>query len=231
MLSAVTQSAAQYNYVEASDTVVNTIDRSIPQDKIDSYRSKPAYNYEQNPEYEDDTLQRIFMRLSKWLEGILGEGGYSIFTDFLYYGFMFVAVVGLIFIILRAQGHNPFSRSERVTKTELEADTIDENSSVESIDKLIQKAESQGEYRLAIRLQFLKTLRLLDDNEHIVWRSGKTNHEYLNEIESSIVKNNFDNLSYVYEYSWYGQFDIENETQYFQLREGFITLFNEMRIR
>ncbi len=228
-LSYSTQSQAQYNYIEASDTVVSTIKRSIPQEKIDEYRSTPAYNYEQNPTYEDNTLQRLWLSFLKWLERVLGRGGYSLLGDLIYYGLMVVAAVGLIFIILRAQGHNPFSRSERKTQTELEADTIDENSSVESINNLILKAESAGEYRLAIRLQFLKTLRLLDDKKHILWRSGKTNHEYLNEINDAEIKEKFDDITYVFEYSWYGQFEVESESQYHQLREGFISLFNQLR--
>ena len=228
-LSFATQSAAQYNYVIASDTTVITVERSINQEKIDDYRTTSVYNYKQNPEYENSVFRKLWFRFVRWMRSSLGKGGFSLLSDILYYGLMIGTAIGLIFIVLKSQGHNPFSRGERRTRTQLQADTIDENSSVESINKLIATAEEQGDYRLAIRLHFLKTLRLLDDDDHIVWRSGKTNHEYQTEIKDKLLKERFDSLSYVFEYCWYGQFEIENQSQYQQLREGYITLFNQIR--
>lgn len=227
-MSCSTQLSGQYNYVEASDTTVSTVERRIPQEKIENYRSKPAYNYEENPDYEDSFLQRLWLRFTKWLRDLLGVDGFSLLGKLIYYGLILVVAIGLIYIILRGQGHNPFKRSERKSQTELEADTIDENSSVESIDRLIDGAENQGDYRLALRLHFLKSLRLLDDNKHIIWRSGKTNYQYYEEIKDPQIKDRFDNLSYVFEYSWYGQFEISSETQYHKLREEFILLFNQI---
>lgn len=227
-MSYATQSVAQYNYSTASDTIVNTVERSISQDKIDNFRSTSVYNYKQNPEYESSVFRKLWFRFVRWMRSSLGKKGFSLFSNIIYYGLMIGTAIGLIFIILKSQGHNPLSRGERRSRAQLQADTIDENSSVESINRLINTAEAQGDYRLAIRLHFLKTLRLLDDNDHIVWRSGKTNHEYQTEIKDKLLKEHFDGLSYVFEYSWYGQFEIKDQSQYHELREGYITLFNQL---
>ena len=93
---------------------------------------------------------------------------------------------------------------------------------------LIIKAEEANDYRLAIRLHYLKSLRLLDTLGKIIWRSGKTNHDYLLEIKDTELKEEFDNLSYIYEYSWYGQFEIESAIQYQQLRDPFQTLYKKI---
>jgi len=134
LLATHAQGQNKYDYTIVSDTTINTVTRSISEEKIKKYRSNPAYNYEQNPDYEETGLRKLWMRFLRWLEDVLGDGGYSILGDIVYYGLILVAVVTLIMIILRAQGHNPFARRERKSKTAIAADTIDENSSVASCD-------------------------------------------------------------------------------------------------
>jgi len=177
LLATHAQGQNKYDYTIVSDTTINTVTRSISEEKIKKYRSNPAYNYEQNPDYEETGLRKLWMRFLRWLEDVLGDGGYSILGDIVYYGLILVAVVTLIMIILRAQ------------------------------------------------------LRLLDDAKHIIWRSGKTNHDYHQEIQNGEIKEQYDNLSYIYEYIWYGQFDVENQSEYDQHKNSFSRLFNQLNRR
>lgn len=219
----------QVSYVTTSDTIILTTERSISQEKIDNYRSQPAYNYDENPDYSESMLDRLWLRFKRWLQGVLGGDGYNILGNLIYYGLLLIALIAIIVLILRAQGHNPFARSERKSKTAIAVDLIDENSSVQSIDSLIAKAEIDRDYRLAIRLHYLKLLRLLDTAGTIQWRAGKTNHDYLLEIKNVNLKDKVDNLNYIYEYSWYGQFEIEDASQYQQLKDPFHHVYNEIR--
>ena len=221
--------SGQRGYVISSDTSVVTVERVIPQQKIDNYRSQPSYNYDEDPNYSESLLDRLWFRFKAWLRSILGASGYSTLAEIIYYALIILAIAAVVILAIRAQGHNPFARTERRSKTALAADLIDENSSVESIESLIDKAEQSNDYRLAVRLHYLKALRLLDSAEKIIWRSGKTNHDYLLEIKEGILKEEFDNLNYIYEYSWYGQFEIESEDQYHQLREPFHTLYTKIK--
>jgi hypothetical protein len=59
----------------------------------------------------------------------------------------------------------------------------------------------------------LKLLKKLTDNNLIKWQIDKTNRDYSIELSNSKYTNQFNQLSLVYEYIWYGDFKL-NETIY-----------------
>jgi hypothetical protein len=75
----------------------------------------------------------------------------------------------------------------------------------------IDKAVSSGNYRLAVRLLFLRTLKNLSDKKVIQYKQDRTNFDYLLQLDSTKYYADFFRLTRNYEYSWYGQFDIEPE--------------------
>jgi len=46
----------------------------------------------------------------------------------------------------------------------------------------------------------------------IEWDIEKTNSDYLYEIKNEKLRNDFAYLSYLYNYIWYGEFELEEET-------------------
>jgi hypothetical protein len=54
-------------------------------------------------------------------------------------------------------------------------------------------------------------LKMLTDANHVRWEPGKTNHDYLYELKRSDLKSGFRQLSYYFEYAWYGNFSITPE--------------------
>jgi len=85
---------------------------------------------------------------------------------------------------------------------------IQENIHEMDFDKLLQDALTQKDFRLAIRLYFLQGLKMLSDKQLIHWEPGKTNHDYLNELQVSELKKDFRELNYYFEYTWYGYFEL-----------------------
>jgi hypothetical protein len=77
--------------------------------------------------------------------------------------------------------------------------------------KEIDKAAAQGNYRLAVRMMFLRLLKNLSDKNIINYRQDKTNLDYLTEMYASAYYSDFFRLTRHYEYSWYGKFDISYE--------------------
>ena len=71
-------------------------------------------------------------------------------------------------------------------------------------EELIKKALSIKEYRIAIRILYLKILRNLSDKNIINWKPEKTNREYLYEIKSNSIKEHFEKVIKIFEYIWYG---------------------------
>lgn len=76
----------------------------------------------------------------------------------------------------------------------------------------IDKALAQGNYRLAVRIHFLRLLRNLSDKNMIQYKQEKTNLDYLMELSSKTWYTEFFRLTRHFEYSWYGQFDVVEDT-------------------
>jgi hypothetical protein len=78
-------------------------------------------------------------------------------------------------------------------------------------DKLIADAVGQGQYRRAVRLFYLRTLKQLSDREIIDWRPDKTNHDYLREWKRPDIEPGFRRLTTLFEYICYGDFGIDRD--------------------
>jgi len=83
------------------------------------------------------------------------------------------------------------------------------------------EALRNGDYRGAIRMQFLKVLQILSHNESIDWQPEKTNRQYAKEIHSQSKKASFRMLARIYENVWYGNHIIDRE-QFSELDYHFI---------
>jgi hypothetical protein len=77
--------------------------------------------------------------------------------------------------------------------------------------KEIDKAVSMSNYRLAVRLMFLRVLKKLSDNNVIQYQQDRTNFDYLLQLRPTTMYPDFFKLTRNYEYSWYGQFEIDKE--------------------
>ena len=90
-------------------------------------------------------------------------------------------------------------------------DSYDLEKNLQSVDfeKLIQKSLLENEYRLSIRYYYLWVLKQMTSKNIIDWDPEKTNSDYLNEIKNEALKAHFGYLSYLYNYTWYGAFDLD----------------------
>lgn len=75
----------------------------------------------------------------------------------------------------------------------------------------IDKAVGMSNYRLAVRLMFLRLLKKLSDNHVIQYKQDSTNFDYLMQLQPTGMYKDFFKLTRNYEYSWYGQFEIDKE--------------------
>ena len=132
----------------------------------------------------------------------------------------------ILFILYRlflAQGI--FSRGVK-KKEEAEPEVSEDIITSESdFDQLIRQALRAGNFRLAIRYQYLKTLHKLAAKEYLALAPDKTNYQYVTEIKNNELKKEFAALTLSYEYVWYGEFAIE-EPLYQKLERGFSS-FNQ----
>ena len=159
--------------------------------KTKKYRDDPTYNYEKDPEKESGLISKLWYKFRRWL------------ADF--FGFSLPPYTGKIFQYLII-GLGAFLLIRFLLQAELGGFLRKKEVMVEEIDSELVDA--------AIRFRYLRILRKLDDAKHILWKPGKTNTSYLNEIKESSIKNSFMESTKVYEYIWYGEYDISDVNDY-----------------
>lgn len=152
--------------------------------------------------------------LAYWLDRIFsfgGEGNASVFEIVL----KTIAVLIVLFVvylivkaIINKEGGWIFGKSskKKIIATEFSEEDI------HNIDfrTIIDKSKAANNHRLSIRYYYLWLLKRMSDNGVIEWDIEKTNSDYLYEIKRAALKEDFQYLSYIYDYSWYGEFTIDD---------------------
>ncbi|PPK87542.1 uncharacterized protein DUF4129 [Neolewinella xylanilytica] len=74
---------------------------------------------------------------------------------------------------------------------------------------LLSRAESAGEYSLAVRLLYLNTLQQLNAAALIRYRKDLGNRDYLHQLQGHSIRQDFGHLTRDYERYWYGQYPLD----------------------
>ncbi|UYQ92614.1 hypothetical protein MKQ68_21260 [Chitinophaga horti] len=91
-----------------------------------------------------------------------------------------------------------------------------------------RQAMADGNYRLAVRYQYLHTLHLLQHKELIVLLAEKTNADYMRELRGTTFHKPFSMLTLAYEYVWYGKVDL-GQDQFNELNVRFAEFKNDLK--
>jgi hypothetical protein len=157
----------------------------------------------------------MFERFLEWLaEKLFGKAGYdniSTAREIIIWTIVIISVAVIIWLL---------SRSELISlvKPKAKATAFSFSDITEDLDTInfnqqIQDALAHNDYRLAIRWHYLKILFLLDKKSLITFAPFKTNIDYNNELKGKNIHSSFGTLSRIYDYVWYGQFNL-NEQSY-----------------
>lgn len=140
-----------------------------------------------------------------------------------------VILVGFAaFLITYLSGSNVgLFRKKNIIISEQENEEMPEDIFAINYQKEIDKATSSGNYRLAVRLMFLRLLKNMAERNIINYKQDKTNFDYLSELYASSNYQQFFKVTRNYEYSWYGQFDITEEA-YQVIRSNFDVFENQL---
>ena len=171
--------------------------RRLPDNTIKALREDKAFWY----------ANETFKKKEKKKEGI------SFTAHPFFQTILWLIIIGgfVTFLILYLYNSNAalFRRSSSIADEEMDAEASD----IFTINyqKEIDKAVGLSNYRLAVRLMFLRLLRNLSDKNIIQYRQDNTNFDYMMQLHSTGMSPDFSRLARNYEYSWYGQFEIDKE--------------------
>jgi len=150
-----------------------------------------------------DLLRKIFGGSS------MGHNSAMVFK----YVIIGIAAFALIYIILKLTGINAWHLFKKTPKqAPVPYDESIENIHEISFDQAIEDALATKNYRLAVRLLYLRSLKQLSDHNLINWRIEKTNAAYINEIADAVQRRQFIVVTRQFEYIWYGDFPVDSDS-------------------
>ena len=211
-----TQNAIQ---IDSTKIVVSEFEENIKE----RYQNND-FNYNINDTGGVNLIQSLLSKFFKWLSDIFG-----IDIDFVDYRTLEIIVysllgLGSLYLFLKFMFQSPVGSVFKTEEQEIEGFNYGEENIIEvNFENLVARALKQNNYRLATRYMYLKSLKILSKKGIIDWHYDKTNSDYFNEITNESTKNCFKRISHIYDYVWYGEFDI-NEEQYNRNLSDFKTL-------
>lgn len=181
--------------------------RSVPDSTVARMKKEKEFAYANDSEYW--VKEKKVQRKSFW------DYLFGFFASDLVRVIFYILIGALIlFVLYRIVVVNDLfiftsSKRKRLATQESEASELDPV----NLDNQIKDAMDQGRFNLAIRYLYLKTLYLLNDKNYIEFHPEATNNHYLTQMAHHKRAGDFRFLTRVYEYVWYGKFEI-NEQQF-----------------
>ena len=200
--------------VQYDDQEINAID--ITEKQLEPFRADDKFNYEiekvDNSWWEGlkNWFYNILRRFFEWLFGVDAAPNYiAAFLKYVPYLLLGLLLYLLIRFFIKANTKNIlFSKSNENTVLLSEEERI---MKTEDIQSLIKNALEEKNHRLAIRYYYLYLLKLLTERELITWELQKTNDDYIQELSQSKLRPLFKKVTLLYDYIWYGEFQIDGE--------------------
>jgi hypothetical protein len=219
--SGITLFASNISAADTSHVVVRQPDPKF----ADSYRSQKEFIYTRPP-LETNFLKQLWEYLLKQFRILMN------ITDampLIYKILMGGLVIFSLFIaITKTRLYRIFYSDKEIESPGYEfANTVD--SSID-FDEAIRSQMAQQQYRLAIRLLYLKVISQLRLKEYIHFSKEKTNVDYLRDLTGEDLRTRFYAITTIYNHVWYGDIEI-TEDQFIRFEKSFQSFYTAIDVQ
>ncbi|WP_370726239.1 DUF4129 domain-containing protein [Fibrella aquatica] len=190
--------------------------RSVDADKLRDIQTDRAYQYGDDVPPTASPWQRFLSWFWYKVGELLRTKAYRSVGQYV----LLAGIAGLVIWLLYKAEVLANLFPGRAKHTGLGYETVDENIHQINFSDRINEAVEKRNYRLAIRLLYLQTLKELTDSGLIRWQPDKTNRQYAYELTGNPKRLPFEQLTTLFEYAWYGDFPVD-ETRFSSIREQF----------
>lgn len=202
---------------DTSFVEIRTLDSTV----IQSYLKDKDFSYFEDPEFTMNLWERFMFWLERQFLKISQSKPFEVFWDLIVYILIGFAVIAIIWTFFRSEVKGLFANDK--IKNDLNVQEKVEDIYSLDLDKMIGEAIAKGNFRYAIRLNYLNTLKKLSDKNLINWKLEKTNREFIREIKLEVYRTGFERITNEFEFIWYGGFNID-EIKYKELQ----LVFNDL---
>ncbi|MBO3699483.1 DUF4129 domain-containing protein [Roseivirga sp. E12] len=178
--------------------------REFDQEKLSEYQQDKNFQYELPKPEREGILERIWRWLQEWYASVIGTGPTANIIDILFRIGLFAAFV---FFIIKIFGIEVTTVFKPTKAQKLPYQVSEEQLLGIDFEQEIANAIQQKQWRFAVRLTYLHALKLLAEAEWLTVKKGKTNRDYLYELSGKNIEKDFERLSFIFDYTWYGHFE------------------------
>lgn len=219
--SGITIFASDFSVVDSSQVVIRQTDPKF----VDSYKYQKEFNYTQPP-LETNFLKQLFEylknRFGSWKE-------FSAVIPWIFKLLMGILVVFFLFIVItKTQLYKVFYSDKEIKTPDFTFSTNDDQNI--DFDEAIRLQMAQQQYRLVIRLLYLKVINLLRLKEYIHFSKEKTNVDYWRDLTNDDLKSRFYTITSIYNHVWYGDVEIA-EDQFLKFEKSFQSFYTAVDVQ
>ncbi|MEJ7692909.1 hypothetical protein [Daejeonella sp.] len=184
--------------------------RTFDQPALDRYRAQKDFQY--GTDYQ--TARSLWSRFWTWFWSLFTNVISDAASNNVTKNISLLVLAGLIiYLFIKFSGIGVLQMfSGKAKPIPLPYSESPENIHEIDFEPEIEKAIHNLDYRLAVRMLYLKCLKKLSDTGLISWQIDKTNSNYVAELVNSGKKEKFTFLTRQFEYIWYGEFNIDQPT-------------------
>lgn len=191
-------------------------------EKLEEYRQDSDFSYYSKNTEGSRIRNKIMEYISRILRAIFSKKGIAPILRYL------VLAILLVFIVIKLSG-GQFQWFWGSDGKRQQGKVLIPEQDIHELDLLQLADESQqnGDLRSSVRYHYLHLLKVMDSLALIDWHKDKTNRDYLRELRSDELRNQFKRQTRVFDYVWYGQFDLTSE-QFQAVQNEFRTMLTSL---
>lgn len=174
------------------------------------------YQYGNDAPPPENPIARFFQWLFRKFGEFLRSDSYQNIWQYV----ILAAVAGLVIYLLTKAEVLGFLFPKKAQSGGLDYENMAENIHEIDFDAAVEEAVTKRNFRLAVRLLYLQTLKRLTDAGRINYKPDKTNRQYVYELANSPLQADFETLTRQFEFIWYGDFPVD-ESRFGQLHQQF----------
>lgn len=198
--------------------------KSFDQELINSFVDDDNYQYIMPPNERKNWIKMMWNTFFRWLVSVLGNEGFA------WLALITIAIVGVVGLGFALYGIFGIQKTMPVYLNErdpMSYKVYQEGIHHDNFDTQIEQALLDKNYKKAVRLLYLFTLKIFSDHKLIEWSPSKTNHDYLGELRKDSILEGFRTLSFIFEFVWYGDFKAD-QTHFEEMNREFLKINQEL---
>ena len=207
---------AQPSAATAPDDRARLLVRHPDAGHLSDLQTDHDYQYTNEAPPPENPVARFFDWLFRKLRRFLSSSTYQNVWQYV----ILAGIAGAVVYLLMKADVLSFLFPRKALSATLDYENLAENIHEIDFDSAVDEAVNQYNFRLAVRLLYLQTLKRLTDAERIDYKPDKTNQYYVYELAKSPLQADFERLTHQFEFIWYGDFPID-EPRFRQIQEQF----------